>query len=57
MNDEIMNRRNSEYKELSFDTAIRNPERYADLFSIISKYNGTLLNDENILNIMLELYE
>lgn len=50
------NRREPEYKQLAFETAIRNPERYKDILSFMKKYNGVLLNDNNLLNIVSEMY-
>ncbi len=41
---------------MAFDTSIRNPERFKSILKIVNKYDGILLNDENILNIVSELY-
>ena len=51
------NRRKPEYKQLSFDTAVRNPERYKDFLTVMKEYNGIILNDDNILDIIVNLYE
>ena len=45
------------YKQLQFDTAIRNPERYKEILSTIIDYEGDLLDDDCLLNIMCEMYK
>lgn len=44
------------YKELSFETAIRNPERYNDILTFMKDYNGVELNDDNLLKIVSNMY-
>ena len=41
---------------MSFDTAIRNPERYLGILRCIKEYEGKILNDENLLIIVSNLY-
>ncbi len=50
------NRRDSEFKQLAFETAIRNPERYKEILSFMKKYEGMVLNDENLLTIVSNMY-
>ncbi len=49
-------RREPEYKELNFDTAMRNPERLKDVLVLLKEYDGVLLNDKNLLEIVCEMY-
>ncbi len=49
-------RRRPTYKQMAFETAVRNPERYKDILSIISKYEGQILDDKTLLDIVCELY-
>jgi hypothetical protein len=49
-------RRKSEFKQMSFETAVRNPERYKGIIEIISNYEGQQLNDDVILKIVSHLY-
>lgn len=44
------------YKQLQFDTAIRNPERYKNVLTIIKRFEHKILNDECLLNIMCVMY-
>lgn len=46
----------AEYKQLAFETAIRNPERYKEILNFIKDYDGVLLNDENLLEIVSKMY-
>lgn len=41
---------------MAFETAVRNPERYIDILSTVSEFQGTVLNDENLLQIVSKLY-
>ena len=50
-------RRESEFKQLAFETAIRNPERYKDILTFMKKFNNVVLNDENLLTIVTEMYK
>lgn len=49
-------RRKSEYKQLAFETAIRNPERYREILIFMKQYDGIVLNDENLLTIVSKMY-
>ena len=49
-------KREAEYKQMAFETAVRNPERYRGILARLSKFEGTILNDANILEIVLHLY-
>ena len=49
-------RRCGQYKQLAFETAIRNPERYKGLIQKLIIYKNELLNDEKILEILCDLY-
>lgn len=53
----IGTRREPEYKQLNFDTAMRNPERLKDVLLLLKDYDGILLNDENLLQIVCEMYK
>ena len=41
---------------MSLEVAVRNPERYYDFLMTYNKFEGVVLNDENILNIFIQLY-
>ena len=45
-------RRDPEYKELNFDTSIRNPERLKSVLEILNEYDGYVLNEKVILDIL-----
>ena len=49
-------RREAEYKQMAFETAVRNPERYRGILLRLSEFEGTVLNDENLLKIVSHLY-
>ena len=49
-------RRESEYKQMAFETAVRNPERYKDILSALKEFDGVILNKENLLTIVSSLY-
>ncbi len=49
-------KRESEYKQMTFETAVRNPERYIGILSVVKKYEGRILDDENLLQIVSDLY-
>ncbi|MDQ3245265.1 MAG: AlwI family type II restriction endonuclease [bacterium] len=49
-------KRKSEFKQMAFETAIRNPERYLGIISAVIKFEGVVLNDENLLEIVSSLY-
>lgn len=44
------------YKQMAFETAVRNPERYIEILGAISEFEGIILNDNNLLNIVSKLY-
>lgn len=44
------------YKEMSLEVAVRNPERYEEILSTLSKYEGRTLDSECILDIYVQLY-
>jgi hypothetical protein len=45
------------YKQMAFDTSVRNPERFIEILSVIVKFEGVILNDENLLTIVSTLYK
>jgi hypothetical protein len=49
------NRRLANYKPLLFTTTMRNPERLKDFLSILFQYNGEILTDSVIDDVVLEL--
>ncbi len=48
--------KNLKYKQLSFDTAIRNPERLRDFLEIFYKFENRVLDNECLLEIVCTLY-
>ena len=44
------------YKQMAMEVAIRNPERYPNLLSILAKYEGRRLDDACILDIHADLF-
>lgn len=52
----VRRRRNPAYKQMAYETAIRNPDRYLGILTTIQKHVGTILDDENLLDIVSELY-
>lgn len=44
------------YKQMAFETAVRNPERYIGILSALKDFEGKILNDENLLEIVSYLY-
>ena len=42
-------RRKPTHKQMAFETAVRNPERYIEILSAVSEFEGTVLNDKNLL--------
>lgn len=54
MNDH--SRRPAEYKQMALETAIRNPERYFSILKALLQYEDMILNDENLLSIVTDLY-
>ena len=41
---------------MAFETAVRNPERYIGLLTVLKKFEGQILNDKNLLEIVSDLY-
>lgn len=41
---------------MAFETAVRSPERYRGILSRLSEFEGTVLNDANLLKIVTHLY-
>lgn len=44
------------YKQMALEVAVRNPERYEDFLRLFSRFEGCVLNDKNILDIMFNVY-
>lgn len=44
------------YKQVAFETAVRNPERYIRILSILKDYENRILNDSCLLEIVSNLY-
>lgn len=42
---------------MALETAIRNPERYFSILKVLLKYDGAVLNDDNLLTIVTEFYK
>lgn len=49
-------RRIPTYKQMAFETAVRNPERYLRILNIVKNYEGRLLDDNCLLEIVSTLY-
>jgi hypothetical protein len=49
-------KRESTYKQMAFETAIRNPERYKNILTILQPFDGQLLNDNTLLEIISTFY-
>jgi hypothetical protein len=49
-------KRKPTYKQMAFETAVRNPERYIGLLTALRSFEGQILNDENLLKIISHLY-
>lgn len=49
-------KRKPEFKQMAFETAVRNPERYLEIFKALIEFDGVLLDDENLLKIVSHLY-
>ena len=45
------------YKQMTLETAVRNPERYKDILGILIDYDGVILNDKSLLDIVTNLYK
>ena len=44
------------YKQMAFDTAVRNPERYINILTVVKDFEGEILDDNTLLNIVSTLY-
>ena len=44
------------YKQMALEVAVRNPERYDDILKTFSRFRGTVLNDDGILDVFAQLY-
>ncbi len=49
-------RRESKYKQMAFETAVRNPERYLGILRALSNFQEDVLDDEKLLEIVTHLY-
>ena len=49
-------RQKPRFKQMSLETAVRNPERYKEILSILVEYENAVLNDDNILEMVTHLY-
>ena len=46
----------AKYKQITFDSAVRNPERYIGILECIKEFDGLVLNDINLLKIVSKVY-
>lgn len=51
-----MIKRKPTYKQMAFETAVRNPERYKGILTAILPYTGKTLNDETLLQVVSSMY-
>ena len=49
-------KRKPTYKQMALETAVRNPERYIGLLTVLKSFDGKILNDKNLLKIVSYLY-
>jgi hypothetical protein len=49
-------KRKATYKQMAFETAVRNPERYKSILTAISPYIGKTLNNETLLQVVSSMY-
>jgi len=49
-------KRKPTYKQMAFETAVRNPERYIGILTALKDFDRKILNDENLLKIISHLY-
>ena len=49
-------KRKPTYKQMALETAVRNPERYIGLLTVLKSFDGEILNDKNLLKIVSYLY-
>lgn len=50
-------RQKPKFKQMALETAVRNPERYKEILSILLEYEDAILNNENLLEIVTNLYK
>ncbi|MDH8702387.1 hypothetical protein M2138_001749 [Dysgonomonadaceae bacterium PH5-43] len=53
---ENMKKRTPTYKQMAFETAVRNPERYKGILTAIEPFIGEELNDNILLKVVSSLY-
>jgi len=46
----------AKYKQITFDSAVRNPERYIGILECIKEFEGLILDDNTLLKIVSKLY-
>ena len=46
----------SKFKQIAFDTVLRNPLRITDFLTVISDFEGKIMDDKNIMQVMCALY-
>ena len=51
-----MIKRKPTYKQMAFETAVRNPERYKGILTAISPYINQTLNDKTLLQVVSSMY-
>ncbi len=44
------------FKQMAFETAVRNPERYIDILTTIKDFEGKILDNKCLLEIVSHLY-
>ena len=49
-------KRQATYKQMAFETAVRNPERYKGILTAISPYINKTLNEETLLQVVSSMY-
>jgi small nuclear ribonucleoprotein (snRNP)-like protein len=49
-------KRKPTYKQMAFETAVRNPERYKGILTAISPYMNRILNNETLLQVVASMY-
>ena len=50
-------RQTPRYKQMSLETAVRNPERYKEILAALIRFENVVLNDDNLLDIVVHLYK
>ncbi len=49
-------KRKPTFKQMAFETAVRNPERYIEILKAVSEFENVVLNEKNLLKIVVKLY-